>query len=100
MEIQRISELSSLYTSRKLMIYLKGRVLYNILIEFDFTMKLVRLLKICLNATYRRFCVGDHLTHMFPIMNGLKKRCFITTSFHLCSEYTILKVQVNQIDLK
>ena len=57
--------------------------LYNILIEFDFTMKLVRLLKICLNATYSRVRVGNHLSHMFPIMKDLKKSCFSATSFHL-----------------
>jgi len=61
-----------------------GWVLYNILIEFDFTMKLLRLLKMCLNSTYRRVGVGNHLSHMFPIMNGMKKWCFIATSFHLC----------------
>jgi len=57
---------------------------YNIVIEFDFTMKLVRLLKICLNATYSRFRVGIHYTHMLPLMNGLNKRFFIPTYFHLC----------------
>ena len=56
-----------------------GEALYNILIEF-----VVRVIKICLNATYSVVRVGNHLSHMFPIMNGLKKRCFIATSFHLC----------------
>ena len=58
-----------------------GGWLYNILIEFDFTTKMAR---VCMNATYSRFWVGIHLSHMIPIMNGSKKRCFITTSYHLC----------------
>ena len=47
-------------------------------------MKLVRLIKICLNATYSRIRVGNHLSHVFSIRNGVKKRRFIATSFHLC----------------
>jgi len=81
--IQQISALSSLYTSRKLTIQVVG-VFFNILIEFDFTMKLVRLLKICLNETYRMFHVGNHLCQMFPIMNGLKMGCYNTTSSRIC----------------
>jgi len=41
--------------------------LYNILIEFDIPMKLVRLIKMCLNETYSRNRVGKHLSDMFPI---------------------------------
>ena len=36
-------------------------VLYNILIEFCFPMKLVRLLKVCLTETYSRVWVGKNL---------------------------------------
>ena len=48
-------------------------VLYNILIEFGIPMKLVRLIKMCLNETYCRVRVGKHLSHMFPVRNDLKQ---------------------------
>ena len=43
--------------------------MYNIVIEFGIPMKLVRLIKMCLNATYSRVRVGKHLSEMFPIRN-------------------------------
>jgi len=46
-------------------------VLYNILIEFGIPIKLVRLTKMCLNETCGRFCVGKHLSDMFPSKKGL-----------------------------
>jgi len=48
-------------------------VIYNILIEFGIPMKLVRLIKMCLNETYNRVRVGKNLFNMFPIRNGLKQ---------------------------
>jgi len=48
-------------------------VLYNILNEFGILMKLVRLIKMCLNETYSRIQVGKHLSDMLPITNGLKR---------------------------
>jgi len=48
--------------------------LYNILIEFCIPMKLVRLIKMCLNETYSKFHVGKHLSDMFLVKNDLKKR--------------------------
>jgi hypothetical protein len=47
-------------------------VFYNILIEFGIPVKLVRLVKMCLNETYSRVRVGKHLSDTFPIINGLK----------------------------
>jgi len=35
-------------------------------------MKLVKLIKMCLNETYSRFLVGKHLSKMFPVRNDLK----------------------------
>ena len=46
-------------------------VLYNILDEFGIPMKLVRLLKMCLNETSSRVRAGKHRSDMFPFMNGL-----------------------------
>jgi len=50
---------------------LRRDVLYKILIQFDIPIKLVRLMKMCLNETYSRVQVDKHLSDMFPIKNGL-----------------------------
>jgi hypothetical protein len=47
--------------------------LYNILIEFWVPMKLVRLIKLCLNETYSKVRIGKHLFDSFAIQNGLKQ---------------------------
>jgi hypothetical protein len=52
----------------------RREVLYNILIEFGVPMKLVRLIKMRLNEAYSRICIGNHLSHRFPIQSGLKLR--------------------------
>jgi hypothetical protein len=53
---------------------IKREVLYNILLEFDIPNKLVRLIKMCLNETYSKVCIGKLLSDKFPIQNGLKQR--------------------------
>ena len=64
-------------------------------------MKLVRLIKIYLNETYRRVRVVKHLPDMFPIWNGLKQGDSLSSLlFNFVLDYTIKKVQVNQDDLK
>ena len=52
----------------------RREVLCNILIEFGIPMKLVQLIKMCLNESYSRVQVGKHLSNMFPIKNGLKRQ--------------------------
>jgi hypothetical protein len=51
----------------------KREVLYNILLELGIPKKLVRLIKMCLNETYRKVRLGKHLSDIFPIQNGLKQ---------------------------
>jgi hypothetical protein len=48
-------------------------VLYNIVIEFGVSMKLVRLIKMCLNETYTNVSISKHLSGNRPIQNGLEK---------------------------
>jgi hypothetical protein len=67
-------------------------VLNNILIEFGVPMKLVRLIKMCLNKTYCKVRIGKQLSESFPIQNGLKQGGAV--------EYAIRKVQENQVGLK
>jgi hypothetical protein len=43
--------------------------LYNILTEFDITMKMVRLIKTCPNETYSKVHVGKYLFDMLPLKN-------------------------------
>jgi sorting nexin-29 len=48
-------------------------VLYGIPIEFVEPVKLVRLIKMCLNETCSQVRVGKHLSVTFSIQNGLKQ---------------------------
>jgi hypothetical protein len=51
----------------------RREVLYNILIEFGISRKLVGLIQMCLNETYSTLRVGKFQSNKFPIQNGLKQ---------------------------
>jgi hypothetical protein len=85
------------WTSRKLAV--RREVLYNILIEFDIPMKLVQLLKMCLNETYSKICIGKHFSVSFPIQNCFKKGDAISPLvFNVVLEYAIRKIQQSSLD--
>lgn len=53
-------------------------------------MKIVMLIKICLNETYSKACIGKNLSDKFPVQNGLKQGdCFITIAFKLCCRISV-----------
>jgi hypothetical protein len=44
-------------------------------------MKLIRLIKMCLNETYGIVHIGKHLSNNFPIQNGMNKEMLYRHSF-------------------
>jgi hypothetical protein len=64
-------------------------------------MKLVRLLKMCLNETCSGVRVGKYFSDRFPIRNDLKQGDPLSPSlFNISLEYAIRRVQVIQDGLK
>jgi hypothetical protein len=95
-------------TVHQLFIYFKKaydsvrkEVLYSILTEFGIHRKLVGLIKMCLNETYKTVYIGKNLFDKFPTLDGLKQGYALSQLlFNSALEYTIGRVKENQKGLK
>jgi hypothetical protein len=71
----------------------RREVLYSIIIEFEIPTHLVTLIKMCLNETFRKVCMGSYLSDMYPIPNGVTEGDYLLPFlFMFASEYARRKV--------
>jgi hypothetical protein len=68
-------------------------VLYNILTEFSIPVKPVTLIRMSLNETYSKICIGERVSDASSVQNSLKGGGNLSPLFFTFSlEYAIRKV--------
>jgi hypothetical protein len=73
---------------------LRREVLDSILIEFGVPMKLIRLIKMCLNEMYSKVHIGKYLPENFSIQNGLDQGyALLPLLLNIVLKYATRKVQ-------
>jgi hypothetical protein len=79
----------------------RREILYNILKDLGILVKLFRWMKMCLDETCSKVCIGKHFSDTFHIQNGLKERDALSPLlFTFVLECIFRKVQENQVGLK
>jgi hypothetical protein len=79
----------------------RREILYNIFIEFGVHMKVIRLIKMCLNVAYIKVRIGKQLSDNVPIQNGLKQgNDLLPLFFNFALEYAIRKVQEHHVRMQ
>jgi len=74
-----------------------SEVFWKILINFSIPLKLVRLIKVCLNETYSKVRIGKNLSDVSLIQNGLDQgNALSPLLFNFSSEYAIRNVQEDE----
>jgi hypothetical protein len=64
-------------------------------------MKLIGVVKICLNETYSKIHIGKYLLDTFPIQNYMKHRdALLSMLFNFTLEYNVRNVQETLEELK
>ena len=75
--------------------------MHNVIIESDIHIKLLRLIKMCLNETIVQSPGRKFLSDVFPIKNGYKEKDVLSPLFfNFALGYAFKMVQTNQYGLK